>query len=159
MVATLRPMRSGRLRFSVLLLFACLLAGCVQAPRRYARPAPVSPVALNLAMTSAASQVRRCYRAPRVSSDGRRIITRLRVRVAPDGALSGLPAIVTQDGVDATNQAYAGRMAEAAIQSVLRCAPLRLPQEVHRGLWIDIELTFSPERHGGLDRKCAYAQP
>lgn len=143
MNATLPFMRSARLRSSVLLLSACLLAGCVQAPRRYARPAPVNPVALDLAMSHAASQVRRCYRAPRVSSEGRRITTRLRVRVTPDGALSGLPAIVAQDGVDATNQAYAGRMAEAAIQSVLRCAPLRLPQEVHRGAWIDIELTFS----------------
>ena len=144
MSATLALMRSGRLLFSASLLSACLLAGCVQAPRRYARPAPVNPAALNLAMNLAATQVRRCYRAPRVSSDGRRIITRLRVRVGPDGALTGLPAILTQDGVDASNQAYAGRMAEAAIQSVLRCAPLRLPQELHRGLFIDIDLTFSP---------------
>ena len=127
------------------LAFACALAGCVQPPRDYARPAPpTSPIALNQAMNMAASQVRRCYRAPRVSSDGRRITTHLRVRVAPDGALSGLPAIVAQDGVDASNRAYATRMAQAAIQSVIDCAPLRLPADVHRGLWVEIDLTFSP---------------
>ena len=120
------------------------LAACVAPPRRYARPPSLNPVALNLAMTSAASQVRRCYRAPRVSSGGRRIVTRLRIRILPDGALSGLPAVIAQDGVDPSNQAYASRMAEAAIQSVLRCAPLRLPQEVQRGLSIEFDLTFSP---------------
>lgn len=136
-------MRSGRFPYAVMLLSVCALAGCIQPQRRYARPAPVNHVALNQAIDSAASQVRRCYRAPRVSSEGRRISTRLRVRVTPDGTLSGLPAVVAQDGVNASNQFYAGRMAEAAIQSVLRCAPLRLPQDVHRGAWIDIELTFS----------------
>jgi hypothetical protein len=35
-------------------------------------------------------------------------------------------------------------MAEAAIESVLRCAPLRLPPDVHRGAWVTIDLTFSP---------------
>lgn len=143
MIATLPLMRSARLRHAILLLSICALAGCVQPQRRYARPAPVNQLALDRAISSAASQVRRCYRAPRVSSDGRRITTYLRVRVTPDGTLSGLPAVLAQDGVDASNQAYAGRMAEAAIQSVLRCAPLRLPQEVHRGAWIDIDLTFS----------------
>lgn len=136
-------MRSRRLRAITILLSACLLAGCVQPQRRYVRPPPIDQVALDRAVSSAANQVRRCYRAPRVSSEGRRITTHLRVRVTPDGTLSGLPAVIGQDGVDATNRVYAGRMAEAAIQSVLRCAPLRLPQEVHRGAWIDIDLTFS----------------
>jgi hypothetical protein len=135
-------MRSGRL-LHVLLPLSGVLAGCAQPRQLYVRPAPVNQIALNQAVSSAASQVRRCYRAPRVSSEGRRISTRLRVRVTPDGTLSGLPAIIGQDGVDASNRVYAGRMAEAAIQSVLRCAPLRLPQEVHRGAWIDIDLTFS----------------
>jgi hypothetical protein len=96
------------------------------------------------AMNEAARQVRRCYRAPRVATLGRGITTQLRIRIAPDGTVAGLPAIVGQSGVDASNQAYAERMAQAAIESVLRCAPLTLPPEAYRGTAIVMDLTFSP---------------
>lgn len=107
-------------------------------------PLPPDDPAMVQAMAIAASQVRRCYRGPRMASAGRQIVTRLRIRIDPDGSIAGLPAIVSQDGVDASNRAYAERMAAAAIESVLRCAPLRLPTEVHRGLYVTIDLTFSP---------------
>lgn len=115
-----------------------------QPVSRYVRLQPASGRAMIRAMELAAQQVRRCYRGPRVTSSGRQIVTRLRIRVNPEGAISGLPAIISQDGVDPTNQAYAARMAAAAIEAVLRCAPLRLPTEAHRGGGLTIDLTFSP---------------
>jgi len=105
--------------------------------------APNSPVMVQ-AMNEAARQVRRCYRAPRVATLGRGISTQLRVRITPDGTISGLPTIVGQSGVDASNRAYADRMAQAAIESVLRCAPLVLPAQAYRGMAITMDLTFSP---------------
>ncbi|MGZ8999096.1 MAG: hypothetical protein ACXW2T_09605, partial [Allosphingosinicella sp.] len=83
------------------------------------------------ALASAASQVKRCYRSPRVSHAGRQIVTTLRVRMTPEGFPDGLPAIIAQRGVTPDNSAFAARMGEAAIVAVLRCAPLRLPAELY----------------------------
>lgn len=94
-------------------------------------------------LESAALQVRRCYRGPRVGHAGRQIVTRLRIYLTPDGAIAGLPTVVAQEGVTPVNRLYAGRMAEAAIQSVVRCAPLRLPNFAGQEQ-IEIDLTFSP---------------
>lgn len=115
-----------------------------QPVRRYLRVSPSSSPAMLQAMELAARQVRRCYRGPRVASSGRQIVTRVRVRIDAEGTISGLPAIISQDGVNASNQAYAAPMAEAAIGAILRCAPLRLPAEAHRGVGLTIDLTFSP---------------
>lgn len=124
---------------------ALTLAGCAPTtPPRYVLPLPPSHPTMMRAMDEAARQVRRCYRAPRVATTGRGIVTQLRVRITPDGAISGLPSVVSQSGVDPGNQAYAERMAQAAIESVLRCAPLTLPPEAYRGMAIMMDLTFSP---------------
>lgn len=96
------------------------------------------------ALASAAAQVKRCYRFPRVGHSGRLIVTTLRVRMTSDGFPDGLPTIVSQHGVNSTNSAFAGPMAEAAIGAVVRCAPLRLPADFYQGGWDQIELTFSP---------------
>jgi hypothetical protein len=93
---------------------------------------------------AAAAQVKRCYRGPRVPTSGKRIVTRLRVRYAADGTLVATPQIVYQQGVTAENSPYAVPMAEAATMAVLRCSPLHLPAELHRGGWDSIDLTFSP---------------
>lgn len=95
-------------------------------------------------IATAAAQVQRCYRAPRVPHGGRQIATRLRVRFTPDGALAGLPAILSQSGVTADNRPYAEAMGEAAILSVIRCAPLHLPAESYAHGWDEFDLTFSP---------------
>src|SRR5688500_8038993 len=108
-------------RAAPFLLLAALAGGCATAPD----PARRAEVAQ--ALDSAARQVRRCYRAPRASLHGRQIITRLRVRLTPEGELAGLPTLFEQSGVTSANRDYAGPMAEAAIAAVLRCAPLRLP--------------------------------
>lgn len=120
-------------------LGACMSAGPVD--QGGLRVAP--PVASQL-ISQAADQVRRCYRFPRIPRPGRQIVTRLRVRYAADGHLIGLPELLRQDNVTPENQAYAPRMAEAAIESVIRCSPLRLPPELHAGGWEQFDLTFYP---------------
>lgn len=61
-----------------------------------------------------------------------------------EGHLDGLPVVIAQQGVTAANHGFAGRMAEAAIVAVIRCAPLRFPPELYRQGWQEMELTFSP---------------
>ncbi|MFD1612484.1 hypothetical protein ACFSCW_11795 [Sphingomonas tabacisoli] len=127
---------------------AALLAGCagereqVFASRRL--PAAIEAKVI----ADAAAQVQRCYRSPRVTSDGRRITTRIAVRYAPDGSVVGLPMVLSQSGVTAENQMYADDMAEAAIASVVRCSPLHLPPELYELGWNSFELTFSPAMRG-----------
>ena len=95
-------------------------------------------------MESAALQVKRCYRSPRVSHSGRQIVTTLRVRMTSEGFPDGLPTVIAQQGVTQANSGFASRMAEAAIVAVVRCAPFRLPAELYRSGWQELELTFSP---------------
>lgn len=124
------------------MLTACADVRVASAPRRL--PAAVEAKVI----ADAAAQVKRCYRSPRVTSDGRRITTRLSVRYAPDGSVLGLPTIVSQSGVTPENRMYADDMAEAAIASVVRCSPLRLPAELYALGWQAFELTFSPAMRG-----------
>jgi hypothetical protein len=143
------------------LLLAAALAGCAAEPSRpLSAPLTVDPVTGSLiarpkapridmarvraAIDSAAAQVKRCYRHPGVPSSGRSISTRLRVRLSPDGGLTDLPVVVTQTGVTPDNRIFADRMAEAASQAVMRCAPLHLPADLYAGGWDEIDLTFSP---------------
>jgi hypothetical protein len=126
---------------------AAALTGCAATPQVYAsRRLPASVEAKVIA--DAAAQVKRCYRSPRVTSDGRRISTRIAVRYAPDGSVLGLPVLVSQSGVTPENQMYADDMAEAAIASVVRCSPLHLPPELYELGWNAFELTFSPAMRG-----------
>ena len=126
-------------RSTPLLLLAALVGGCAPLPA-----APARHVQVEQALQSAARQVRRCYRAPRVSSDGRQIVTRLRVRFTEGGELAGLPILLRQSGVTPANQPYAGPMAQAAIAAVMRCAPLHLPPRLYVNGWREFDLTFSP---------------
>jgi hypothetical protein len=103
---------------------------------------------INEVASAAAGQVKPCYRAPRVPSAGRQIVTRLLVRYAADGAVAGIPKLLSQTGVTPDNRVYAGRMVEAASLAVLRCAPVRLPSDLHEGGWEELELTFSPVLRG-----------
>lgn len=119
-----------------------LLCACAsQGPKVEA----ASPTAIR-ASAQVAEQVRRCYRNPRVPSAGRGISTRLLVRYTADGALVGLPLLVSQQGVSPEARPYAGRMTEAAKQAVIRCSPVRLPQEAGKPRGSDFFLTFSPRR-------------
>lgn len=137
---------------ALLAIFAVLsFAGCASAPgpgqdlravtgSRIAAPDPGWRTLLD----DAAVQVRRCYRGPRVGHSGRQIVTRLRVLVTPDGRIGGRPTVIAQEGITPLNRLYAERMAEAAIESVLRCAPLAVPPGFAADGLIEFDLTFSP---------------
>lgn len=128
------------------LLLILLAAACAPvAPTVRATPRAAAPrVPVEALMRAAATQVRRCYRSPRIATVGKQIVTRLRVRFTGDGQLAHLPVVIAQDGITAGNSAYAGRMAEAAIGAVLRCAPLQLPAGFPATRTVAFDLTFSP---------------
>ena len=119
------------------------LAGCVAAA-----PEPEPVVRVSEVLAGAATQVRRCYRAPRVSSEARQIVTTLRVFVNPDGQISRMPEIVAQTGLTERNRTQAAQMAQAAIGAVMRCQPILLPEPVREAGWTDFDLTFSPLARG-----------
>jgi len=132
------------LRSLLLLLIVPLLAsGCTTA-----RQPRIAPEIVAKVTADAAAQVKRCYRAPKIMGEGKRITTRLHVRFAPDGTVVGLPTVVAQSGITPSNQLFADEMAQAAIASVVRCSPLRLPPELYEVGWNDFVLTFSPAARG-----------
>ena len=138
------------LRNLTVALLAMVLASCARpasAPagtglQPAARPDP--RVVAKLTET-AAVQVKRCYRSPKLAKSARQITTRLRVYYAPDGQLATLPVLVAQAGVNETKRAHAAAMAEAAMLAVVRCSPLTLPPELYQAGWDEFELTFSPK--------------
>lgn len=113
------------------------------SPTASVRPGPDRAVIARVTQ-QAANQVRRCYRTPKMIRAARGIGTTLSVRYGMDGMLIGLPVVVRQSGVTPENAVQAGRMAEAASLAVVRCQPISLPPELHRGGWDEFELTFSP---------------
>lgn len=123
-------------------LLALPLSACAQPAQPVRPPSPGSLAA----SAAVAEQVRRCYRAPRVPSSGRNIVTRLLARYTADGTLVGVPLLVSQQGLTNETEPYASRMAEAAKLAVLRCSRVRLPEEVGRRRGSDFLLTFSPRR-------------
>lgn len=116
---------------------ALLVAAC-------ARPLELDPPVIDQIGGAAAAQVKRCYRSPRVASSGKQITTRLLVRFRADGGLAGMPMLLSQSGVTPANRPYAAKMAQAAGQAVMRCAPLRLPYHLYNRGWDELILTFSP---------------
>ena len=123
----------------LVLVPATLLSACA------VRPAEAPSPSDQRLSASVAAQVRRCYRSPRIPSAGRRIVTRLLVRYAPDGTLAGLPILIGQDGITPDIRFYAPRMAEAAKQAVVRCSPVSLPAGHGKAAGIEFYLTFSPQ--------------
>jgi hypothetical protein len=136
--------RLSRIAIPAALLVLLGAANCASLPR------PGTPGAQAQATRQfadeAARWVRRCYRAPRVASVGRAIVTQIRARYASDGSLIGMPVVVSQSGVTPRNSAYAGIMADAARRAVIGCAPIRVPPAFTRRPWHELDLTFSPRR-------------
>lgn len=125
-----------------LLLVGCAVPAATPAAARL-DPRPDPRIVAKLT-ESAAGQVKRCYRSPRIAKSARQITTRLRVQYAPDGQLATLPVLVAQAGVTDANRAHAAAMAEAAMLAVVRCSPLDLPRELYQAGWDEFELTFAP---------------
>jgi hypothetical protein len=132
------------LRIVAIAILGLSLGGCATI----SRPKRLSDELVARVTADAAAQVKRCYRAPKVLGEGRRITTKLAVRYAPDGNIIGLPVILSQSGVTPSNAMFAGAMAQAAIASVVRCSPLHLPPELYAFGWNAFELTFSPALRG-----------
>ena len=123
-------------------LAALALAACTPAV-----PPRVDQGSVQQSLTLAARQVQRCYRTPRISTPGRQIVTRLRVRLAADGTLAQMPFVLYQFGVAPGREADARAMAEAAIRAVMRCTPITLsPPLPDRERVFD--LTFAPLARG-----------
>jgi hypothetical protein len=141
----------SKLGAAALLALAAAAAGCADPVRPGARPgkARISREMareINKFADEAARKAQRCYRAPRVASVGRLIVTHLRVRYAANGSVIGLPTILSQTGVTAVNRVYAGRMAEAARLAVIRCSPVVVPPKLSRQPWNELDLVFAPSR-------------
>jgi hypothetical protein len=115
------------------------LAGCASIPKS----ARVDPAIADAILQRIAARVARCYQAPRVGSAARQIVTRLTIRLNPDGTLAMPPLIVAQTGITVDNASEAGRVAEAAGLAVIRCSPFRLPAERYRSVWRSFDLIFS----------------
>ena len=112
------------------------------------RAATVSAQAMAGLAAAIAAQVKPCYVVPAGGTDSGNIITVLRLRFNPDGSVSTAPRIAEQSGVTESNQAYARQIGEAARRAVLRCSPLRLPADLYKGGWEDIEFVFNPRLMG-----------
>jgi hypothetical protein len=130
---------------------ATAVVGCAMAslpPAGAGSAAGPDPRLVVRATASAADQVKRCYRSPRLGRDARQIATRMRVRFAPTGELVGMPVLLSQAGVTPSNRPFAAAMAAAAASAIVDCSPLRLPPELHGGGWDEFDLTFSPANFG-----------
>jgi len=132
------------LRIAAFAFAGLSLAACATA----SEPKRPSDELVARVTADAAAQVKRCYRSPKVMGAGRRIATKLAVRYAPDGSVIGLPMVLSQSGVTSENAMFADAMAQAAIESVVRCSPLHLPPELYAFGWNAFELTFSPALRG-----------
>ena len=74
-----------------------------------------------------------------------RIITKLNLRLKPDGFLIGTPTVVDQTGLDDENSRYARRVIDLGIAAFKGCSPLRLPPEYYEtsnGGWNNINYSW-----------------
>lgn len=135
------PMPNARAILWLIPAALLALAACATAPQA---PRGPDPRLVARVTSNAAGQVKRCYRAPRLTREARQIVTRLRVRYLPDGQLADVPELLSQSGITPRNRVHAPAMAEAAMVAVVRCSPLTLPPELYQAGWNEFDLTFSP---------------
>jgi hypothetical protein len=143
-----------RIRIGPALRMAALVALLATAGRADAAPPPARTGTprisremareINRFADQTARTTQRCYRAPRVASDARLIVTVIRVRYSAKGAVIGLPQILAQKGVTPLNRIHAARMAEAARLAVMRCSPVVIPRRLSRQPWNELDLVFAP---------------
>jgi len=112
-----------------------------------ARAAAISPIAMNGLTALIASQVKPCYTIPSGGTDALSIISRVRLRLKPDGSIAVAPELVGNVGVTPANQAYQRQMNEAATRALQRCAPYKLPADLYDA-WKDLIFNFRPAQMG-----------
>jgi hypothetical protein len=118
-------------------------AGKAAAPRA----AAISPIAMNGLVALIASQVKPCYTIPAGGTDTTSIISRIRLRLKPDGSIAIAPEVIGNVGVSPANQPYVRQMNEAATRALQRCAPYKLPPDLYEA-WQDLIFTFRPAQMG-----------
>lgn len=111
------------------------------------RAAAISPIAMNGLVALIASQVKPCYTIPAGGTDTTSIISRIRLRLKPDGSIAVAPEVIGNVGVSPANQPYVRQMNEAATRALQRCAPYKLPPDLYEA-WQDLIFTFRPTQMG-----------
>jgi hypothetical protein len=84
--------------------------------------------------------IKPCWAPPKLPV---RTITTVRAHYNADGSLASVPELLDQTPVPEAYRAQAGELVLAAKRAVVRCAPVRLPAELYRGGWDDIELRMA----------------
>lgn len=80
-----------------------------------------------------------CWNPPIGAAGAQDLQVRVRFSLAPDGAVSGNPAVVNRG-----SSPYFQAAADSATRAVRRCAPIRdLPQASY-DYWKEVEITFDP---------------
>ena len=74
-------------------------------------------------------------------ADREKLVSRIRFRLNPDGALAGAPSLLGQRGETEANRAQALRHAENAIRAVQLAAPFDLPPEYYEA-WKTVTVDF-----------------
>ncbi|MGQ5702694.1 TonB C-terminal domain-containing protein [Sandaracinobacteroides sp. A072] len=105
--------------------------------------ARLSPVAMATLEQAIRAQIAPCWNPPIGGADVAGMTAVLKIRLNRDGTVAGAPEFVSQTGATAGNQAYARAFVETARRAVLRCAPLRLPDDLFP-YWREFELNFDP---------------
>lgn len=92
-------------------------------------PAAISGAAQASLAAAIREQLARYWVPPSGPIGGLR--TSLRVRLNPDGSIAGRPEVIGQTGITDANRAYARQHADAAIRTVYKAAPLKLPRDLY----------------------------
>ncbi|MBU3076863.1 TonB C-terminal domain-containing protein [Sphingomonas sp. XMGL2] len=92
-------------------------------------PAPMSGVAQASLAAAIREQLARYWVPP--SGPIGALRTSLRVHLNPDGSIAGRPEVIGQDGINDSNRSYARQHADAAIRTVYKAAPLKLPPDLY----------------------------
>lgn len=86
-------------------------------------------------------KVRDCWRVQTGMRGADRLVVEVEVKLEPDGSISGEPRIVNRRSaalfIDASNN---------AIRALKQCAPYDLPQELYKGGWDHMVVTFDPQK-------------
>lgn len=89
------------------------------------------------------SQITPCWNPPVAEDASTRLVVVMRIKLDRSGALNGSPTVSAVKGQTDANAAYGRALAGSVRRAVMRCAPLKLPPELHEA-WADVELNFDP---------------